>query len=248
MAKFGLIGRSLKHSFSKQYFTDFFSGKNLPHSYSNYELENLDGLRELIHQEQLSGLNVTIPFKEDVIPLLDNIDTSAKEIGAVNVIKVEFEKLVGYNTDHIGFSRSLLESRSNDGGALSGVQVRLRRALILGTGGASKAVNYSLGQLGIEQQVVSRLGSLNYTSLNYEMISDHSLIINCTPLGTYPNVDSKPDIPYDGIGADHILYDLVYNPPETAFLKEGKARGATILNGAEMLRIQAEESWRIWQV
>lgn len=248
MSRFGLIGQSLKHSFSKQYFTDFFEKENLPHSYSNYEMENLEGLRELIQREQLSGLNMTIPFKEDVLKVLDEIDPTAKEIGAVNVIKVENGKLIGYNTDRIGFEKSLLDSLGNDGGSLSGVEVP-RKALVLGTGGASKAIIYSLKNNGIDLIQVSRATSqtsITYEDLTEQSIVNHQLIINCTPLGTSPNVEDKPKIPYAGIGSDHILYDLVYNPPETAFLKEGKIRGATILNGGEMLRIQAAESWRIW--
>lgn len=249
MARFGLIGRSLKHSFSQQYFTDFFQKEGLPHSYSNYELENLNGLRNLIAAEQLTGFNVTIPFKEDVIPLLDEIDEAAKDIGAVNVIKVDDGKLIGFNTDHIGFGESLalrLRSASAvDTERSRSVEMPLN-AVILGSGGASKAIKYALDQLGIEHQSVSRKGSLNYESLNSEMIGQNRLIINCTPLGTFPNVDAKPAIPYDGITADHILYDLVYNPAKTAFLKEGIRRGAFTMNGSEMLRTQAEESWKIW--
>ena len=249
MARFGLIGQSLKHSFSQQYFTDYFEREKLPHSYSNYEMENVDGLSELIHQEQFSGLNVTIPFKEDVIPLLDEINSAAKEIGAVNVIKADDGKLIGYNTDYIGFRESLalrLRSANAKDTERSRSVKKPLKALVLGSGGASKAIKYSLDQLDIKHQTVSRSGSLNYASLNIELISQNRLIINCTPLGTFPNVDAKPDIPYQGIGVNHILYDLVYNPAETAFLKEGKARGAFIQNGAEMLRIQAKESWKIW--
>ena len=236
MASYGLIGRSLKHSFSQQYFTEFFRKEGLPHSYSNFELENVDDLKKLIENERLSGLNVTIPFKEDVIPLLDEIDEAAKEIGAVNVIKVEDGRLKGFNTDHIGFRLSL-EANSDK---------TIKRTLILGSGGASKAVRYSLYQLGIEHQTVSRTGSLKYACLNSELISDRHLIINCTPLGTFPKVEEKPDIPYESLGSEHILFDLVYNPAETAFMKEGIKRGATVINGSEMLRIQAEQSWEIW--
>ena len=239
MSRFGLIGQSLKHSFSKQYFTDFFERNNLPHSYSNYEMENVDGLRELIHHEQLSGLNVTIPFKEDVIPLLDEIDPTAQAIGAVNVINVEGDKLVGFNTDVIGFWKSLEPKLGST----------RPKALILGTGGASKAIKFALKTNGIDFLQVSRTNSgstIDYAQLTLELIAEHRLIINCTPLGTFPDVEAKPDLPYAGIGSSHILYDLVYNPAETAFLKEGKAKGATILNGAKMLRIQAEESWRVW--
>lgn len=255
MAKFGLIGQSLQHSFSQKYFTDFFKREKLPHSYSNFEMENIEGLRELIKTEQLSGLNVTIPYKEDVIPLLDEIDPAAKDIGAVNVLKVYNGKLIGYNTDHIGFRKSLtralrlskgLDHVQQDPSRASGSDLK---ALILGTGGASKAIKYSLKQLGIDFLQASRSDSsstINYSELTEELVSDHSLIINCTPLGTFPKIDEKPAIPYEGITADHILYDLVYNPAETAFLKEGKARDATILNGAEMLRVQAEESWKTW--
>lgn len=202
-------------------------------------MENVDGLRELIHHEQLSGLNVTIPFKEDVIPLLDEIDPTAQAIGAVNVINVEGDKLVGFNTDVIGFWKSLEPKLGST----------RPKALILGTGGASKAIKFALKTNGIDFLQVSRTNSgstIDYAQLTLELIAEHRLIINCTPLGTFPDVEAKPDLPYAGIGSSHILYDLVYNPAETAFLKEGKAKGATILNGAKMLRIQAEESWRVW--
>jgi shikimate dehydrogenase len=257
MANFGLIGKSLKHSFSQQYFTEFFKKGNLPHSYSNFEMDDLSGLRKLIRDNSISGLNVTIPFKEDVIPFLDETDKVAKAVGAVNVIKVSNGKLIGYNTDVLGFK----PPRPPKGGV---------KALVLGTGGASKAIIYSLKLNGIQYVQVSRQltaptrnpqpetrnpqlatrhskpETRNYQQLTEQLISDYQLIINCTPLGMYPNVDEKPPLPYSGIGSNHILYDLIYNPTETAFLKEGRLRGAITINGAEMLRIQAEESWRVW--
>ena len=239
MSHFGLIGKSLKHSFSKQYFTDFFEKGNLPHSYSNFEMENIDGLRKLIQREQVSGLNVTIPFKENVLCLLDEIDPISKEIGAANVIKVEGDKLVGFNTDVIGFWNSLSS-------AISDKKVK---ALVLGTGGASKAIKFALKMNDIDFLQVSRThfeSTINYEALTQELIAEYQLIINSTPLGTYPDIESKPDIPYAGIESGHILFDLVYNPAETAFLKEGKAKGAITRNGMEMLRIQAEESWMVW--
>lgn len=242
MARFGLIGRSLKHSFSQQYFTEFFQKEGLPHSYSNYELSNTYSIRKLIEKESLTGINVTIPFKNDVIPLLDEVDPVAQEIGAVNVVRIHNGKLQGFNTDHIGFSKSL---QAAEGFSLD------CNALVLGTGGASKAIKYALNQLGIEFLQVSRSTSADttaYKELTEQLIADHRLIINCTPLGTFPDVDGKPEIQYSAIGAEHLLYDLVYNPEITAFMKEGLTRSASVMNGYEMLRIQAEESWRIWSM
>lgn len=235
---FGLIGRSLQHSFSQQYFTDFFKENGLDHRYSLFEMEDVSSLKDLIHSEKLSGLNVTIPFKKDVIPLMDGVDPVAKEIGAINCIKVNDDgSLKGYNTDHIGFKKSLVPLLGNN----------QPKALILGSGGASKAIKYVLDQLGTEHQTVSRNSrTLNYQLLTEQLLSAHQLIINCTPLCTYPNVDEAPPIPYSGLTSEHILYDLVYNPSETLFMKRGIEKSASVSNGLEMLRIQAEESWRIW--
>lgn len=268
---FGLIGRSLQHSFSQQYFTDFFKENGLDHRYSLFEMKDVSGLKDLIRTENLSGLNVTIPFKEDVIPLLDEIDLVAAKIGAVNCIKVHDDgSLKGFNTDHIGFRKSLaLRLRSatqkrdgNEAQASSspgkgewpkaeGVSPSRAsgpvKALILGSGGASKAIKFVLNDLGIEFQTVSRNSlTLNYQLLTEELISEHQLIINCTPLGTFPKVEEAPPLPYSALTSDHILHDLVYNPSETQFMKNGLAEGATVCNGLEMLRVQAEESWRIW--
>ena len=239
MSRYGLIGQSLKHSFSSRYFTEFFQQEELPHSYSNYEIETVDGLIDFIQCEQISGLNVTIPFKEAVLPILDEIDHIAKEIGAVNVIKVDNGKLIGYNTDVIGFWKSLRPALSN----------KKIHALLVGTGGASRAILHALRDNGIQSLQVSRRSHpsvINYQQLTPEIVRDHQLIINCTPLGTFPDIEDKVDIPYDGIESEHILYDVVYNPLETSFLKEGKSRNAKTINGSKMLRIQAEESWKIW--
>lgn len=291
---FGLIGRSLQHSFSQQYFTEFFKEHGLDHRYSLFEVEDVSGLKDIIKSENLSGLNVTIPFKEDVIPLLDEVDPIAADIGAINCIKVKDDgSLKGFNTDHIGFRKSLAlrlrsatevgteRSRSAEAQATEADTERSRsagavgssppgkgewpkaegvknaagpsrasgliKALILGSGGASKAIKHSLNQLDVPFQTVSRDSpTLNYQLLTPHLITEHRLIINCTPLGTFPKVDEAPPIPYSALTSEHILYDLVYNPAETLFMKRGLEKGATVCNGLEMLRIQAEESWRIW--
>ncbi len=239
MKVYGIIGKSLKHSFSPRYFNNKFSDGNLDAIYEAFELENIDALPRLLLQKQLAGINVTIPYKEQVIPLLDELDISAKNIGAVNCIQTHKGRLVGYNTDITGFTHSLQPL----------LKPHHQQALVLGTGGASKAIQQGLKQLAIPFTLVSRSAepaAITYAQIDEELINTHTLIINTTPLGTFPDIITKPDIPYQYINPGHLLYDLVYNPETTAFLQEGAARGAQVKNGFEMLCIQAEAGWNIW--
>ena len=243
MKQYGLIGKTLSHSFSKKYFEEKFKRENINAVYENFELNDISQVEGLfsIHSN-LCGLNVTIPYKEQIIPYLDEVDEQAQKIGAVNTIYIDKEtgKMKGYNTDVYGFKQSLKPFLEN----------QHQRALILGTGGASKAVAYVLNELGITTAFVSRTpqleNQLSYDELNENILASFLLIVNTTPLGTFPNVDEKPTINYDAITPNHLLYDLVYNPVETAFLKEGKKRGALTINGEQMLQLQAEKAWEIW--
>jgi shikimate dehydrogenase len=238
--KFGLIGDTLKHSFSKDFFEKKFAELSLPHTYNNYELNSLDEFPELIkNNRDLRGLNVTSPFKEDVIAYLDEVGDMAEEIGAVNTIKVINTQTAGYNTDAYGFQkaiRPLLEDHHDF-------------ALILGTGGAAGACSYVLDKLGIDYSFVSRnpegAKTVGYDELG-DLIESAFLIINATPLGRFPDISACPNIPFDQITEDHLLFDLVYNPAETEFLKRGRLAGASTENGLKMLHIQAERSWEIW--
>lgn len=243
MRKFGLIGRNISYSFSQNYFSIKFKDENiLDATYQNFDIQSINQFKkEILATDHLAGLNVTIPFKEEIIPLLDKVDKKAKKIGAVNTIKITKKgKTKGYNTDCYGFKKSLKPL----------LKKQHKNALILGTGGASKAIAYVLKQLNIDYKFVSRTASNNadytYTDLNQELINNHQIIINCTPVGTYPKVDQAPDIPYQFITLNHILYDLIYNPSTTLFLQEGKNKGATIINGYDMLVFQAEKAWKIW--
>jgi shikimate dehydrogenase len=240
--KFGLVGRDISYSFSRRYFADKFKSEKLAHSYVNFDLKSIDELNKIIKETQnLKGLNVTIPYKEEVMPILNNLNKRAKKIGAVNTIKISKKgKLTGYNTDYYGFKNSLkphLKKHHN-------------KALILGTGGASKAIAYALKKLKIDYAYVSRSKKkgvkFQYSELTDNIISKHNIIINCTPIGTFPNINECPNIPYKNISKAHILYDLIYNPEQTKFLKTGNDQGAITINGSEMLRLQAEKSWEIW--
>ena len=243
---FGLIGRSLKHSFSKGYFTQKFAKERIPDcSYQLFELSDIREFETLIKNVSLSGLNVTIPYKEQVMDYLNSLDVSAKKVGAVNVIKFENDgELKGFNSDYYGFKMSLLdwlpENHEKD-----------FSALILGTGGASKAVKAVLQDLEIPYRPVSRSASeniLTYEDLNQnpDYVSEARLIINTTPLGMFPQVDQCPDLPYEVIDKHHFLYDLIYNPETTLFMQKGLSEGASVKNGLEMLHLQAEKSWEIW--
>ena len=245
MQKYGLIGYPLGHSFSKNFFNQKFESEHIDAQYINFEIPSIKDFKDVLKfNPELHGLNVTIPYKEQVIPYLDDLDEDARLIGAVNVIKfargfLGKTKLIGYNSDVIGFRRSI-EPLLTDSH---------RRALILGTGGASKAVFHGLKQLGVESTFVSRTakeGCITYADLTREMMDRYTVIVNTTPLGMFPNVDSCPDIPYEWLTPNHLLYDLLYNPDETLFMRRGKERGAVVKNGLEMLLLQAFAAWDIW--
>lgn len=241
MRTFGLIGYPLGHSFSKKYFSDKFEREGITGNvYESFPIEQIGQLEELlISNPDLAGLNVTIPYKEQVIQYLDSMSPVVEEIGACNCIHIQDGRLIGHNTDVIGFSKSLLPK----------LKSHHNKALILGTGGSSKAVAYTLKELRIPFLQVSRTpieGMIGYEEIDQSMLEAHTVIINTTPVGMYPNIDKAPAIPYEFIGADHYLFDLVYNPERTRFLQEGASRGATVENGSGMLVIQAEASWEIW--
>lgn len=246
MKQYGLIGYPLSHSFSKKYFAEKFEKENIKNcEYNLFPIENINLLPQLIlDNPTLCGLNVTIPYKESVIPFLDELDETAQAVGAVNCIKIGGQGndlyLKGYNTDVYGFRQSIKPF----------LEIQHERALILGTGGASKAVAFVLKKIGIDCYFVSRNKgpekSFSYEELNENVINAFKLIVNCSPVGTYPNINEAPAIPYEFITSSHLLYDLVYNPPETEFLKRGKSQGAAIVNGLSMLQQQAEEAWNVW--
>lgn len=242
MKVFGLIGRKLSHSFSKKYFTEKFENEKLhDHSYALFELESIAGIRKILSIESLAGLNVTIPYKTEVIPYLDSLDERASRIGAVNVIAYRNGKFIGYNSDYYGFRTSL---ETWMGPAAKSVQ-----ALILGTGGASKAVSVALEDLGITYKFVSRTPDTDqfaYEQLDRDIMGDYHLLINTTPLGMSPETRTCPQLPYSAMGPNHYLYDLVYNPETTLFMKQGQEAGARTMNGLKMLYLQAEASWSIW--
>jgi shikimate dehydrogenase len=243
MALYGLIGYPLSHSFSKDYFTKKFEREGLQeHRFENFSIPQVRQLEEIIRShDNLKGLSVTIPHKQAVLPLLTDMDSSAGVVGACNCIKVEGTRLSGYNTDIMGFKNSLVPL----------LQPQHTKALILGKGGAAKAVGYVLEQLAIDYLFVERKSSRDEQSILFENVSkelvkERKLIVNTTPLGTFPAVDTCPDIPYDALTQEHLLFDLVYNPAKTLFLQRGEAMGTITKNGYEMLVLQAEESWRIW--
>jgi shikimate dehydrogenase len=245
MFKLGLIGKNISYSFSRDYFNKKFETEKIKNvSYENFDIESIDSFPLLVQNtENIKGFNVTIPYKETIIPYLDALDETANKIGAVNTIKITNEKkLIGYNTDFYGFKKSLKPL----------LKPHHKKALILGTGGASKAIAFSLKALNIEFSYVSRVIKPNidfdYFSLTEDIIQEHEIIINCTPVGTFPEVDKFPKIPYSGITKNHILYDLIYNPKETSFLKQGILHNASIINGLKMLELQAEEAWSIWNL
>jgi shikimate dehydrogenase len=245
MLKLGLLGKNISYSFSKSYFKKKFEDEQIKDiSYENFDIQDISLFPSIIKKtEALKGMNVTIPYKEAVIPYLDKINKKAKKIGAVNTIKVTKNgSLVGYNTDCYGFKKSLTPY----------LKPHHKKALILGTGGASKAVAYTLKKLKIKYRYVSRSSvkglNLTYDMLTEKIIKDHHIIINCTPLGTFPNIEECPNIPYDGITEHHVLFDLIYNPEETKFLRLGKQQQAITINGLKMLELQAEKSWSIWNL
>lgn len=242
MKLYGLIGRKLGHSFSARYFADKFCREEIEAEFRNFELPTIGDLTAMLAANpELEGFNVTIPYKEEIIPFLDDMSPEAKRIGAINCVKVDVGRLIGYNTDVYGFRNSLLDL----------IGENRPDALILGTGGASKAVKFVLSDLGLPFKVVSRNasnGDLTYTDLanNTGLVTVHKLIVNTTPLGTFPDVDTAPDIPYSAVTPGHYFFDLVYNPEQTLFMKKGEAQGAKTSNGYDMLVGQAEKAWEIW--
>lgn len=241
MKVYGLIGYPLTHSFSQRYFSEKFQKEQITGVvYENFSLHQIEEIEQVFERPGLSGLNVTIPYKEAILPWLDELDPVVAAVGACNCIRIQNGKRKGYNTDVIGFERSLDPH----------LKPHHQKALILGTGGAAKAVRFVLEKKGIRYKMVSRQSAsadtLRYEDLTPEQLAEHTLIINTTPLGMYPQVDTVPPLDFTSIGSNHFLFDLIYNPATTRFLQEGKDRGATTCNGADMLLIQAEESWKIW--
>ena len=240
--QFGLIGKNIEYSFSRKFFSEKFSSDNKysNYDYTNYDIESIHDLNNVFNSKNLCGLNVTIPYKEKIISFLDKISDEAKQIGAVNTICFENGSKVGYNTDIFGFTESLKMNKIDN----------IDSALILGTGGAAKTIIYFCNKNNIPFNVVSRQESnlnLSYNELNEDIFKKRVLIVNCTPLGTYPDIKKCPKLPYELINKENILFDLVYNPSETLFMKKGKKIGCKTLNGYEMLRFQAEMSWKIWE-
>ena len=244
MRTFGLIGYPLAQSFSQKYFTTKFKNEKIDARYLNFEIQDINELPELLnHHAYIAGISVTIPHKENILKYINELDSSAKAVGACNVVKVDWKNktpiLKGYNTDLIGFSNSIkpiLKEHHN-------------KALILGTGGAAKAIAEGLRQLNIDSKYVSRNKNNNnfsYDELSESILQEYNIIINCTPLGMFPNVNNCPNIPYQYISANHLLYDLTYNPEITLFMQKGFDQGATAKNGLEMLHLQAEAAWDIW--
>ncbi len=238
-AVYGLIGKNISYSFSAKYFNDRFSKENLNAQYVNFDISDLTELRSVFKTLHLKGCNVTIPYKTSIIEHLDRLDSEASAIGAVNCLRFEENEVVGYNTDAYGFTQSLKQQlRSSD-----------QAALVLGaTGGAAKAIIHALNALSIKVITVSRSGSSDFTyeTLASKLVQETPLIINCTPVGTHPNIENSPKLPYEALHPDHFLFDLVYNPSESHFLKYGKQAGSRIQNGYDMLIYQAERSWEIW--
>ncbi|WP_422860430.1 shikimate dehydrogenase family protein [Flagellimonas sp. S174] len=238
--RYGLLGKNISYSFSKGYFSKKFKALQLEeHSYENFDIQTIEEFPKILEQVNLKGLNVTIPYKESILPYLSEIDADAEQIGAVNTIKFTENGLKGFNTDAYGFQKSLEPF----------LKTHHSKALILGTGGASKAIRFVLNNLGLETQYVSRNKTNNvitYNQLDSGVLNEFTVIVNCTPLGTFPDVDKKPDIPYQHITDKHLLFDLVYNPEVTTFLKLGQEKGASICNGFKMLELQADRSWEIW--
>ncbi|MEG1580673.1 MAG: shikimate dehydrogenase [Bacteroidaceae bacterium] len=244
MKKYGLIGYPLGHSFSKQFFTEKFEREGIDAQYLNFEMPTINHLFLILeHHPELCGLNITIPYKQQVISLLDDLSDEAREIGAVNVVRITRDEkkvyLKGFNSDAVGFTRSIQPL----------LKASHRKALVLGTGGASKAVIYGLHQLGIETMYVSRTEKPNrftYEAITPEIITEFPVIVNCSPCGMYPHVEEYPALPYEAMTKNNLLYDLVYNPDTTLFMKKGAQHGATTKNGLEMLHLQAKASWEFW--
>lgn len=237
MKQLGLIGKNIAYSFSKKYFGDKFKQLGIKDfQYDIFDLPNINDVENILNQENLIGLNVTIPYKVDVIPFLDELSEEAKEIGAVNTIKIDNNKRIGFNTDVFGFEKSLEKVKQN----------HQKTALILGNGGAAKAVKFILKKHHIDFKTVSRKGELNFENLTSEIVEKHFIIIQCTPVGTHPHIEEHVPFPFEALSEKHSIIDLIYNPEETAFIKKAKEQGAKTLNGLLMLEQQAEKSWEIW--
>jgi shikimate dehydrogenase len=241
MPRFGLLGYPLTHSFSQKYFTEKFADLGLEgYSYENFSVPDISGFKKILEEtKDLKGFNITIPYKKQIIDFLDESSEVVSAIGACNCVKIDRGLLKGYNTDVFGFEQSLLTF----------LKKHHQKALVFGTGGASAAVLYVLSKLGIAYQSVSRTASeksISYDQVDADLLATHHLLVNTTPLGMYPNVDDCPEIPYELLTEKHHLYDLIYNPSETKFLEKGRRQHASTQNGKEMLVLQAEESWRIW--
>jgi shikimate dehydrogenase len=240
MELYGLVGKTLVYSFSRNFFEKLFAEQGINAEYRNFELQNIEQIREVFALDP-SGLNVTIPYKEEIIPFLDDLSAEAKEIGAVNVVQFKDGKRIGHNTDAYGFQQSLKPFLTN----------KHERAMILGTGGASKAVACVFKKIGIDVIFISRNPEgpkqFPYAAINDHMVSACKVVVNCTPVGTYPSVDESVLFPYHHLTADHLVVDLIYNPEKTKFLQLSQENGATILNGESMLKEQALRAWTIWQ-
>ena len=240
MLKFGLLGKKLDYSFSKTFFTDLFAKNEIDASYENIEVANLSEWFEAKYFTDFSGFNVTIPYKSEIIPFLDELSDEAKVIGAVNTVKNVNGKLIGYNTDAFGFGQSIKPFLNNNH----------ERAMILGTGGASKAIAYVIKKIGLDVIFISRnpksSNEFGYDSINENMVNACKMIVNCTPIGTFPEVEAKPNFPTELIGDKHLVVDLIYNPEKSLLLKESEKQGAIILNGYSMLQEQAKKAWEIW--
>ncbi|QYA27035.1 shikimate dehydrogenase [Gramella sp. MT6] len=240
MRTFGLIGKNIDYSFSRKYFSEKFSKENLKDQYVNFDIASIEEFLGILENNEITGLNVTIPYKEAIIPYLDKLDPHSNKIQAVNTIKFEHDgTITGYNTDYWGFLNALKPH----------LKPQHTNALILGTGGASKAIAYALELLDINYKFVSRKPEkeqFSYSDLDKDILDSYTLIINCTPLGTHPKVEACPDLPFQFISKQHLVFDLIYNPSETRLMKLSSEKGALTLNGLEMLKLQAEKAWNIW--
>ena len=240
MDKYGIIGNPLGHSFSKGFFTEKFASEGIDAQYLNFQIPEIGKLTDVLKENpELRGINVTLPYKTEVIPFLDELSDEAREIGAVNVVQIRNGHLKGFNSDIIGFTRSIQPL----------LKPHHKKALILGTGGASRAIRVGLTRLGLEWKYVSRTpreGMITYEDITAETLREYEVIVNCSPVGMFPKVDECPTIPYEFLTADNLLYDLVYNPEDTLFLKRGMEQGARGKNGLEMLHLQAIASWEFW--
>ena len=245
--EYGLIGHPLGHSFSAAFFAQKFKSEGIDATYSNFDLSCIEEVEAMLQAHpQMKGFNVTIPYKQAIIPFLNSLSAEAEEIGAVNVVKVVYDAqgqrtLHGFNSDVIGFCRSIKPLLRTDH----------KKALVLGTGGASKAVVYGLKRLGVESTLVSRQPSaqhISYADINEDLLQSHTIVVNCSPVGMYPHTDQAPELPYHFINPSHLCYDLVYNPEVTEFMKRCATQGAITKNGLEMLHLQALAAWEVWQV